>query len=406
MITSNKQLKRHIVDAMRAAEPATPRCRHADECGGCAFQNRAYEAQVAVKRDALRAMWVAILPADQIEAIEMVASPSVYQYRTRMDYVATKGRFGLRRSGKFNYIVDLHECHLIPPSAFVIARAVYERAVALGLPDYNLRTHEGWLRYVVVRRSPDDRLLLAIVTGTSEHADAVAELAMLALEHEAVVSFHWLLNDTLTDLSFGVPLQHWGAPTLPMPVGERMLQIGPNTFFQNNVLLLMPLLDDVQSAVSSQQSKDTANCQLPVVADLYGGVGTIALHLARQAEQITCVESVAESTALAVQNIHDNRVSNIRVVTADTAAFLHEQPPGSFDVVVVDPPRTGLGPDVCAEIARLRPGRLVYVSCNPLTQVMDAQMLLADYRLVTLRGYDMFPHTPHMEALAVFDLDA
>jgi 23S rRNA (uracil-5-)-methyltransferase RumA len=395
MITSNIPLKRHIIDAMRAAEPSTPRCRHADECGGCAVQDRAYEAQVAVKRDALRAMWADVLPAAQVDAIDMVASPSPYQYRTRMDYVATKGRFGLRRSGKFNYIVDLHECHLIPPGAFAIARAVYERAVALGLPDYNLRTHEGWLRYVVVRRSPDDRLLLAIVTGTPDHAEAVEQLAALALAHEEVVGFHWLLNDTLTDLSFGESLQHWGAPTLPMPVGERMLKIGPNTFFQNNIHLLMPLLDDVAQHVG----------RAGIVADLYGGVGTIALHLAGQAERITCVESVTESTALAAENIRDNGVQNVAVVTADTEAFLHEQQPGSFDVIVVDPPRTGLGPEVCAQIARMRPQRLVYVSCNPLTQVADAQTLLADYRLARLRGYDMFPHTPHMESLAVFDLD-
>lgn len=389
---------------MRAAGPATPRCPHADECGGCAVQDRAYAAQVAVKRDALRAMWAGMLPADQAEAIDMIASPSPYQYRTRMDYVATKGRFGLRRSGKFNYIVDLHECHLIPPQAFAIARAVYERAMALGLPDYNLRSHEGWLRYVVVRRSPDDRLLLAIVTGTSDHAEAVEQLAALALEHEAVVSFHWLLNDTLTDLSFGETLRHWGAPTLPMPVGERTLQIGPNTFFQNNVHLLMPLLDDVRSAVSATPCA-TADRQVPTVADLYGGVGTIALHLAAHAGRITCVESVPESTALAAENVRANGIQNVAVVTADTGAFLHAQQPGSFDVVVADPPRTGLGPEVCAEIMRLRPQRLVYVSCNPLTQVTDAQMLLADYRLTALRGYDMFPHTPHMESLAIFDLD-
>jgi tRNA/tmRNA/rRNA uracil-C5-methylase (TrmA/RlmC/RlmD family) len=233
------------------------------------------------------------------------------------------------------------------------------------------------------------------VTGTPDHAEAVEQLAALALAHEEVVGFHWLLNDTLTDLSFGESLQHWGAPTLPMPVGERMLKIGPNTFFQNNIHLLMPLLDDVAQHVG----------RAGIVADLYGGVGTIALHLAGQAERITCVESVTESTALAAENIRDNGVQNVAVVTADTEAFLREQQPGSFDVIVVDPPRTGLGPEVCAQIARMRPQRLVYVSCNPLTQVADAQTLLVDYRLARLRGYDMFPHTPHMESLAVFDLD-
>jgi 23S rRNA (uracil-5-)-methyltransferase RumA len=401
MTLTPKLFRRQVVDAARTGESIPVRCPHAPPegfCGGCTFQDRIYDSQVAAKRAALRALWSADLLAEQLERIGMVASPQPFEYRTRMDYVASKQRFGLRRGGKFNYIVDLHECHLIPPSAFAIARGLYEHATALGLPDYNLRTHEGFLRYVVVRRSPQDTLLLAIVTAAPDtggvYAAAIEQVAQQTLDrHLEVAGFHWLVNDSLTDMSFGSPVRHWSAGELAMDVGRRTLCIGPNTFFQNNVYLLLPLLDDVAGCVG-----ETGH-----VADLYGGVGTIALHVADNVQGVTCVESVEESAAWARYNAVANGVENVSVVTSDVLAFLRDQPAGGFEVIVADPPRVGLGPEVCRELLRLRPEKLVYVSCNALTQLDDARMLAGGYRLTELRGYDMFPQTPHLEALAVFE---
>jgi 23S rRNA (uracil-5-)-methyltransferase RumA len=408
MALTPKLFRRQIVDIARASEPIAPRCSHAppaDFCGGCTFQDRTYETQIAAKRAALRQLWAMDLPPEQIAQIEMVASPEPFVYRTRMDYVASKERFGLRRGGKFNYIVDLNECHLIPPAAFAVARSLYERTIALGLPDYNLRSHIGFLRYVVVRRSPQDLLLLAFVTASREHAAEMQQIAEHALAQPGVVSFHWLVNESITDISFGTPQQHWGAETLPMQVGARNLAIEPNTFFQNNVHLLLPLLDDVLAATTEDRvpSSVVGRRSSVVIADLYGGVGTIALHLADHVQHVTCVESFAESARLGERNIISNGVVNVAMVNADVLAFLRDQPAGRFDVVVVDPPRTGLGPDVCRELLRLRPERLVYVSCNVLTQIEDARALAPGYRLSALRGYDMFPQTPHMEALGVFE---
>lgn len=390
---SAKQLKRQIFDTVRATEPIEPRCQHAHECGGCAFQDRAYPAQLATKRAALHTIWQNDLPTDLLAALDIVASPEPFAYRTRMDYVAAKGRFGLRRGGKFNYIIDLQECHLIPPAAFRIVRGVYQHMITLGLPDYNLRTHEGFLRYLVVRRSPDDQVLLAAVTNTSDNQAAMNEVATAALGQPGVVSFHWLLNDSLTDISFGTSIQHWGAATLPMRVGSHTLQIGPNTFFQNNVHLLEPLLDAIAAALGTPER----------VADLYGGVGTIALHLAAHVPSLVTVESVAESAALAQHNIAANGCTNVQAYEADVLPFLRDQRAGAFDTLVADPPRIGMGPDVCNEILRLGPQRIVYVSCNPLTLFDDVRALSGRYQIRSLQGYDMFPHTPHMEALAILD---
>jgi 23S rRNA (uracil-5-)-methyltransferase RumA len=409
-----------VVDATRTGEPVTPRCQHAPPlgfCGGCTFQDRSYESQIAAKRAALQSLWAGELPAELLEQVTMVASPEPFEYRTRMDYVTSRERFGLRRGGKFNYIVDLQECHLISPESFAIARSVYEWAVALGLPDYDLRSHVGFLRYIVVRRSPQDTLLLAVVTAAPDsegaYAAAIEQVAEHALAQPSVDGFHWLVNDSMADMSFGTPQRHWGADLLDMRVGKRTLAIGPNTFFQNNIHLLLPLLNDVADAVTKDQRRRTNDdssrsfvvrpSSSLVVADLYGGVGTIALHLADQVAHVTCVESVEESAQLAERNIARNGVRNITMVAADVLAFLREQSIGQFDVVVADPPRVGLGPDVCRELLRVRPRQLVYVSCNALSQIDDARALASGYRLTELRGYDMFPQTPHMEALAVFE---
>ncbi|GAB4442955.1 MAG: 23S rRNA (uracil(1939)-C(5))-methyltransferase RlmD [Chloroflexi bacterium OHK40] len=398
----SKEFRRLVADLARAAAPIEPRCRHAGECGGCAFQERDYVGQVAAKREALLRLFseAGLMRADgppglRPDDFAVVASPDPFGYRTRMDYVATKGRFGLRARGKFNYIIELDECHLIPPAAFAAAKAVWLAARELGLPDYNIRSHEGFLRYVVVRRSPANRLLLAVVTAAGPYEAEVEQLAEVALAQPGVVGFHWLLNDSLTDLSFGSPLRHWGAMELVMEVGTRQLAIGPNTFFQNNTHLLDRLLDDVWQAVRPEAGIS--------VADLYGGVGTIALHLAPAVGRVVCVESVAESAALARENAARAGAGNVEVRCEDVLPYLRGQPPGVMAVAVADPPRTGLGPEVCAELLRVAPERIVYVSCNALTQVDDLRLLGQGYALRFLRGYDMFPHTPHVESLALLE---
>jgi 23S rRNA (uracil-5-)-methyltransferase RumA len=391
-----KLFRREIILHAKNAVKITPLCPHAppsDMCGGCTFQDISYPDQIAAKTQALIALWADTLPSS-IPTPTVVASPDPLHYRTRMDFIASKGRFGLRRGGKFNYIIDLTTCHLIPTDAFAIAHAIWQQLIAAGVPDYNLRSHEGILRYIVVRRSPDDRYMLAFITSApDDNAEvAIASVAQAALANPAIVGIHWLRNDSPADVSFGTPYKHWGSPLLPMRIGANTLHIGPNTFFQNNVYLLDDMLAHIGAAVPPGQH----------VADLYGGVGTIALHLAATAQSVHCVESFAESIDLCQANIQTNHHTNVTAEVADVAEFLRNTN-RTFDTMVVDPPRVGLGAPVCKEILRHRPQRVVYVSCNPLSQIEDAKLLAEGYDLTSLIGYDMFPQTPHFETLAIFD---
>ncbi len=392
-LPSAKRVRQQIAGRILSAPPVTARCPHARECGGCAFQDRAYADQVAAKQTVLFELLTD--GGIALETFEVVPSPEPFAYRTRMDYVATKGRFGLRARGRFNFIVELDTCHLIPPAAFTAAQTVWRRAQELGIPDYDLRNHTGVLRYIVVRRSLADALLLAAVTTAGGDEATMAALATTALDQPGVVGFHWLVNDTRTDLSFGEPRQHWGAAELAMRVGDVTCLIGPNSFFQNNVWLAPRLIADAVTAATTTPAAR--------IADLYGGVGAIGLHLARRAATVDCVEAVAESVAFAARNAALNGIANLRPIHADTLDYLRDQAAGSLPVVVADPPRTGLGPQVCQELLRIGPQRIVYVSCNPLTQLADLQMLQPTYRVVNVQGYDMFPHTPHVETLAVLE---
>ncbi|NJP05343.1 MAG: class I SAM-dependent RNA methyltransferase [Chloroflexaceae bacterium] len=402
-----KALRKLVIQGVRSGPTVEPRCPHAIDCGGCAFQDRAYDYQLTTKTTVLHQLFGFL--ADKItldvETITVKPSPDPYAYRTRMDYVTTKGRLGLRKSGRFQFIVELETCHLLPPAAFQAVQAVWLQARELGLDDYNVRSHEGFLRYLVVRRSPQDTFLLAAVTAAGDAHQEMDALAAIALAQPGVVSFHWLRNDSLSDVSFGVPVQHWGSATLPMelvhpddPEQQMTLHIGPNTFFQNNVHLLWTLLDDVAEAAVGDRADSTT---LQVI-DLYSGVGAIAMYLSPHVAQMTCVESHTESAALTRYNSSLNRLP-VTVWADDVQRFLQLQRRGQFDVAIVDPPRTGLGERVCLELQRMAPQRIVYLSCNPITQLDDLQLLTASYQLTTLQGYDMFPHTPHVETLAVLD---
>lgn len=371
-------------------------CPHFPECGGCAMQDIAYTDQLAAKHAALLEIWGEALPAALRDDYTIVAAPDPFGYRLRMDYVCSDDRFGLRVRKRFYAIVDLGECHLIPPSLFTIIRGVYTAARECGLPDYNVYHNTGFLRYLVVRRNVRDEWLLSFVT--SEHAYEVQmdQAAQAALDAGAT-SVWWLLNPRHADLSFGEPVKHWGAEFLPQYVLDRTLLMGPNTFFQNNVGGFEQILRYITPFVAGAER----------MIDLYAGVGTIGIALADQVGKVFAAELSDESVALAQRNIHLNGLEDrVELVQADVAEILRDprvtqQTSGA--VLVVDPPRAGLGPDVCAQLSEHGPQRIVYVSCNAITQAMDYEILRQNYDLVAARGFDLFPQTYHCEQVAVLE---
>ena len=367
-------------------------CSHFQECGGCAVQDYDYSEQVTAKCTALLDLWGERLPAAVRSDFEVQPADDPFGYRLRMDYVCSDDRFGLRMRRRFFAIVDLHECHLIPLPLFEPVRAVYEYARSLGIPDYNVYRNTGFLRYLVVRRNVRDEWMLSFVTSDQAYAGELAQVADYALNAGAT-SVWWLLNPRHADLSFGEPVTHWGAEHLPQYVLDRKLLMGPNTFFQNNVRGFEAILRYITPYIQGA----------PRLLDFYAGVGTIGITLGQHAGSVLATEIAEENVALLRSNVELNGMADkVDVIAGDVADVVRAAPePG--DVLVTDPPRAGLGPDVCKRLLAQGPERIVYVSCNPITQIADFDMLSPRYRITAARGFDLFPQTFHVENVAILE---
>lgn len=360
------------------------------------MQDIAYADQLAAKHQALREIWGAALPAALQPDFAITAAPQPFDYRLRMDYVCSDDRFGLRVRRRFYAIVDLAECHLIPPALFSVLRNVYTTAREVGLPDYNVYHNTGFLRYLVARRNVRDEWMLSFVTAERAYEEQMAQAAEAALAAGAS-SVWWLLNPRHADLSFGEPVRHWGSEHLSQYVLDRTLLMGPNTFFQNNIQGFEQILHYITPFVAGADR----------LIDLYAGVGTIGICLAQQVGKVFAAELSEESAALAQHNIALNGLEGrVELVAADVAALLSDERIGqeaSGDVLVVDPPRAGLGPEVCGLLRERGPGRIIYISCNPITQASDYELLQGRYELTAARGFDLFPQTYHCEQVAVLE---
>lgn len=356
------------------------------------MQDRSYADQLAVKQAALLSLWGEALPEQVRQAYSVIPSPEPFGYRLRMDYVCSDDRFGLRQRKRFFAVLDLQECHLIPPSLFAKVRDVYSFIRSLGVPDYNVYHNTGFLRYLVVRRNVRDEWLLAFVTSEHNYHGELEQAALYALRQGAT-SVWWLHNPRHADTSFGSAFGHWGQQYLPQYVAGKRFTIGPNTFFQNNVLGFEEILAFCRPYVAGARR----------LVDLYAGVGTIGIALGAEVEQVVGVELVSESIELLHLNAGLNEMSErLTIMPGDVAEVLASFSWVPGDIAILDPPRAGLLPPVCAQLNKEGPSRIVYISCNPVTQIDDVN-LLPNYRIVAARGFDLFPQTFHSENVVVLE---
>ena len=400
MIESNKQLKQYYANKLQQlSSTRTPLCKHFGECGGCAWQHIDYPIQVQLKSEALRE----ILSEFSETKVEVVPSPQEYNYRARMDYVCSYDpfhppleRMGLRKRKQFRHVIDLEECHLIDPKLFVKVKKVYKSALEQGVPLYDLVSNKGELRYLVVRTGGEQSMLIMVMRSDefSKEIESIANEA-LSLGFDSV---HLSIQPEVSDISFGKVVKYWGVQYLNMKVGQGRsydLQIGPNNFFQNNIPQFNQLLSYVENEIKRSD----------LLLDLYCGVGTIGIALADKFKQVIGVEVEAESVAMAKENAQRNRITNATFHSGDVSSLAQqvslEKLNTSLASIVVDPPRAGLTPKGVSEILRLNPQQIIYISCNPITQAQDLKLLTETYRLKALRGFDMFPQTPHMESVAI-----
>jgi 23S rRNA (uracil1939-C5)-methyltransferase len=405
------KVKRNHAEAvsLEVVEAGAPRvdapCAHYPACGGCRFQDLAYEAQLDAKAQQVADALRRIGRFADLQPEPPVPARSVFHYRNKLEYSFTTLEdgsvgLGLHRAGRWDDVLDVERCWLTTDLGNGIREAVKAWARAQGLPAYDQERQEGYLRHLVVREGRNSGQALAVLVTAPGDLAGADELAEALRVFPEVRSLHWAVNDSPAEVTNLPTDLLWGEEAMEEEILGLRYRVRPNAFLQTNTEMC-----EVLYGVAAEFAGLTGN---ETVYDLYCGIGTIGLTLARDALTIWGIEHSEESIACAVENAELNGVANAAFFAGDVGRDLDElrDRAGPADVVVVDPPRAGLAGKAVRRVGELQAPRLVYVSCNPTTLAGNAKELVNDfgYRLERVRPVDMFPHTPHVEAVALFTL--
>jgi 23S rRNA (uracil1939-C5)-methyltransferase len=391
--------------ALEVVNAGAPRveapCAHYPACGGCRFQDLAYEAQLEAKARQVADALARIGKLTGFELEPAVPAESLFHYRNKLEYSFTTTPDGLglgfHLAGRWDEVLDVDRCWLTTDLGNAIRSAVRQWARDEGLAAFDQETQEGFLRHLVVREGRNtSQALVVLVTAAGELQEESFVEALRPFSE--VRSIHWAVNDTPAEVT-NVPSRLLsGEEAIEEEVLGLRFRIRPNAFFQTNTTMCARLYE-LAGEYAALTGDETVN-------DLYCGTGTIGLSLARSALTVWGIEASEESVACAVENAELNRLANAAFFAGEVGADLDElrSRAGNPDVVVVDPPRAGLAGKALAAVGGLEAPRLVYVSCNPTTLAGNARILVEEfgYRLERVRPVDMFPHTPHVESVALF----
>ena len=379
-------------------------CAAWGRCGGCVMQHLAIDSQRSFKRDLVEAALVAAGVKADVQMCEGGASLH-YRNRAKLVFARAGERVILGAyAPRSHEVIDLAGCQVVAPPLDGVAQEIARLATDLGVLPYDERSGLGDARYAILRANREGQTQVTLVVARRD-ARGIAELARaLRRGRPEVTGVVENLN-----ASRGNALVAYEEPDLildgnPM-IEERVgvsLTLSPRSFFQASAEMAERLYGAATEAAGLAAGD--------VAIDLYTGVGGIALSLAQAAPgaSVIGVEEIAEAVADAAAGALRNNLSNVRFICADATKFLSARAVGHVrtDVVTVDPPRKGLSREVTRAILELKPRRLVYVSCAPRTLARDLALLVAGgYQLRAVTPFDLMPHTPHVEALAVLDRD-
>ena len=388
----------------------TAPCIYSGYCGGCKWQFLSYDQQLIYKRQHVVDALERIAKIEGVRVHPAAASPRQYEYRNKMEFSCADRRWllpdelgqpdidnsfaiGLHVPGTFHKVMDTAACLLQPALGNKILDEVRNYIKASAAPVYGLRSHEGYWRFVMLRHSvSENQWMVNIITATEDRRQVQPLAERLRSLFPEIVS----VVNNITARKAGIAVGEYeiklaGSAVIRDKIGGFAFEISANSFFQTNTRGAEKLYEIVK-AYAGLGGHET-------VVDLYSGTGTIAIFLSSAAGEVIGLEIVEGSVKDAVNNCRLNGISNCRFIAGDIKNSLSRIGTRS-DVMIIDPPRTGIHPDVVKQIIDMAPDRMVYVSCNPATLARDLEMLKDVYTVREVQPVDMFPHTFHIEAVA------
>lgn len=403
----------------------TPFCQHFGVCGGCKWQNLPYDEQLKAKQQQVKDQLTRIGKIALPEFRPILGSIKTKEYRNKLDFGCANKRYltkeqisilphdesqslknlpaiGFHITGAFDKILPIEKCWLMDDLHNQIRNDIHNYAIANGLTFFDLRQQTGFLRDVIIRNSANGEWMVIVqfhYDETGGEKEATALLQHIADKFPQITSLMYLDNQKCNDTIGDQEIKTFkGSDHIFELMEDLKFKVGPKSFYQTNTEQAYHLY-----CVARDFAGLTGN---ELVYDLYTGTGTIANFLARQSRQVIGIEYVPEAIEDAKINSEINGINNTLFYAGDMKDILNDDfisRHGRPDVIITDPPRAGMHPDVVKTILRAAPQRIVYVSCNPATQARDLQELDAAYRVVAVQPVDMFPHTPHVENVVLLE---
>ena len=388
-----------------------PFCKHFGVCGGCRWQPLPYEMQLEAKRQQVEDQLVRIGHLQVPEIRPTLPSESIQFYRNKLEFSASCSRWILKDEdpnalteaqkvglgfhvGKFfDKVLDIEQCYLQKEPSNAIRLHIKQFCLDHGYEFYNIRENHGFFRNMFVRSTEKGDFMLIVVFAREDKEQREALLDSVAAAFPQITSLYYIinekLNDSITDQS---PILYKGQDAIYEEMEGLKFKIGPKSFYQTNSRQAYRLY-----SVARDFAALTGN---ELVYDLYTGTGTIAQFVSKKASKVVGIEYVPEAIEDAKVNAKANGITNCLFYAGDMKDVLNEafiEKHGRPDVIILDPPRAGIHPDVAQVILKAAPGRMVYVSCNPASQARDLAILCKDYEITAVQPVDMFPHTMHVE---------
>jgi len=392
-------------------------CEHFGTCGGCKWQHMTYAAQLKFKHKSVADALTRIAKIDVEGMMPIVASPEDRYYRNKLEFTFSNKRWlmdgenrtdepmemdalGFHIPGRFDKILDIHHCYLQADPSNAIRNSIDEFTKREGYSYYDLKAHTGAMRNLIIRTSTTGELMVIVVFAYATEEEISKLMNFIGNTFLQITSLLYIVNQKKNDTIFDQDVIAFRGPEY---IHEEMngirFRIGPKSFYQTN---------SVQAKRLYEITRDFAGFKGDeLVYDLYTGAGTIANFIAGHVRQVVGVEYVPDAIEDAKVNSAINNIHNTKFYAGDMKDVLNNDfinTHGKPDVIITDPPRAGMHPEVVARLMEIEAKKIVYVSCNAATQARDLLVLKEKYDTVKIQPVDMFPHTQHVENVVLLIL--
>lgn len=393
-----------------------PFCSHFGTCGGCKWQNLDYEKQLDYKQKQVVDSIQRIGKISDFEINNIISSPKIQYYRNKLEFTFSNRRWlfsgediinpkdnnglGFHIPRMYDRILDISKCYLQNELSNEIRNSIKEFANDNDYSFYDARKQNGLLRNLIIRTSTSDEIMVLINFKNYDEKKIHALMDFIKNKFPSITSLLYSVNPQVSDslYNYNDIITYHGKEFIYESLGSLKFKIGPKSFFQTNTIQAEKMYEYIKLHIDGFYNS--------TIYDLYTGTGTIANYIAEKCSLVVGIDYVNEAIEDAKENSVINNISNTEFISGDMKDVFNDELVDKYgfpEIVITDPPRAGMHTNVINTLIKSKANKIIYVSCNPATQARDLDLLRNNYKLISIQPFDMFPHTHHVENIAILE---